>query len=293
MFGARLRQASVVCIRRSVLSLVSIICLSGVTFHVGWAVAQSQSDTVRQPRVVIIIDDIGNSYEQGLAAVNLPGPVTYAVLPFSAHGKELATIAHQRGKELMLHAPMSNTHHFRLGPGALTDALGEQEFKRVLNRSLDDIPFAIGLNNHMGSLLTQKEEPMRWVMQVAKKRNLFFVDSRTTAKSIAWEVARATGVPTFKRDIFLDHQQTREFLQSQFFKAIRIARQYGQAIMIGHPYPITTEFLAEAIPVLDEAGVQLVSVSALLMMQHEQRRFAQTQHSECDSTEGYHCQGNE
>lgn len=272
---------------------IHFLCLAvSLSAFLVWASvsqAANDADAVTQPRVVIIIDDIGNSYEQGLAAINLPGPVTYAVLPFSAHGKELAELAHEKGKELMLHAPMSNTHHLRLGPGALTDALSEHEFKRVLNASLDAVPFAIGLNNHMGSSLTQKELPMRWVMQVAKQRGLFFVDSRTTAKSIAWEVATAAGVPTFKRDIFLDHLQTREFLQAQFFKAIRIARQYGQAILIGHPYPITTEFLAEAIPVLDEAGVQLISASALLMVQHELHAFAQTQHSDCDSTEGHDC----
>lgn len=251
--------------------LLAGVCwvLLGLAWPVlGWAGAAKPT-----PRLVIVIDDIGNNYEEGLAAIALPGPVTYAVLPFSAHGEALAKQAYQQGKEVMLHAPMANTQQLRLGPGALTPDLGEAAFKQVLNRSLDAVPHAVGLNNHMGSLLTTQRQPMRWVMDVVKARGLFFLDSRTTPKTIAWKEAKQAGVPMLRRDVFLDHEPTEAFLRQQFLLAVKIARKYGTAIVIGHPYPVTTQFLTYAIPTLDEAGVQLMSASALLMLQAQEQQL--------------------
>lgn len=221
------------------------------------------------PRIVIIIDDIGNSYNQGAAAIALPGPVTYAVLPFSAHGKALANMAFGHDKEIMLHAPMANTLRKPLGPGGLTERQTEQQLKQTLRDNLDWVPHVVGFNNHMGSLLTQKKAPMAWLMDVAKERGIYFVDSRTTPASVALSAARAAKVPALTRDIFLDHERSEQFMQAQFDRAIRIARKFGKAVVIGHPYPSTTQFLTQAIPQLDELGIQLVSVSALLMIQRE------------------------
>lgn len=256
-------------------------------------------DAIVQPRIVIVIDDMGNNLAQGKAALALPGPVTYAVLPHSAHGRPLALAANRLGKDVMLHAPMANTQNLKLGPGALTPDLSEARFKEILNAGLDAVPFATGLNNHMGSLLTRQRIPMKWVMEVAKSRDLFFLDSRTTGGSVAWEVARSEGVPALSRDIFLDHEQTEEFLSRQFIRAVKIARKFGSAIVIGHPYPITTAFLQKAIPALDEAGVQLVSAPALLMQQQQTARLVQLAKtsqlidiqmlSGCDLSEGHEC----
>jgi polysaccharide deacetylase 2 family uncharacterized protein YibQ len=231
--------------------------------------ADSNVDAVMQPSIAIIIDDIGNNLAQGRAALALPGPVTYAVLPHSAHGRFLAIDAHRLGKDVMLHAPMANDQNLKLGPGALTPDLSEVRFKKVLNDSLDAVPYAVGLNNHMGSLLTRQRVPMKWVMEVAKSRSLFFLDSRTTIGSVAWSTARKEGIPALSRDVFLDHEQTEAFLSQQFILAVKIARKRGSAVVIGHPYPITTAFLEEAIPALDEAGVQLVSAPALIMQKQQ------------------------
>lgn len=256
-------------------------------------------DAIVQPRIVIVIDDMGNNLDQGEAALALPGPVTYAVLPHSAHGRQLALAAKRLGKDVMLHAPMANTQNLKLGPGALTPDLSETRFKEVLNAGLDAVPYATGLNNHMGSLLTRQRIPMRWVMEVAKARGLFFLDSRTTIGSVAWDTARNEGVPALSRDIFLDHEQTEAFLSRQFVRAVKIARKFGAAIVIGHPYPITTKFLEKAIPALDEAGVQLVSAPALLMQQQQTARLVQLAKaaqlidnemlSGCDLSEGHEC----
>lgn len=254
-------------------------------------------DAVVQPRIVIVIDDMGNNLAQGQAALALSGPVTYAVLPHSAHGKSLALEAHRLGKDVMLHVPMANTQDLKLGPGALTQGLSETRFKEILNEDLDAVPYAFGLNNHMGSLLTRQRIPMKWVMEVAKSRGLYFLDSRTTEKSVAWETARSAGVPALSRDVFLDHEQTEAFLSRQFIRAVKIARESGYAVIIGHPYPITTTFLEKAIPMLDEAGLQLVSASALLMQQQQVALLAQAPVlidkqvlSACDLSEGHQCE---
>ena len=253
-------------------------------------------DAVEQPRIVIVIDDMGNNLIQGELALSLPGPVTYAVLPHSAHGRSLAIAANRLGKDVMLHAPMANDHHLKLGPGGLTPDLSEEHFKEILNADLDAVPYAFGLNNHMGSLLTRQPKPMKWVMEVAKSRGLYFLDSRTTEGSVAWEAAHNQGVPALSRDIFLDHEQTEAFLSRQFVKAVKISRQFGYAVVIGHPYPITINFLEEAIPALDEAGIQLVSVPALLMQQQQTASLAQANKdlnnhklSDCDLSEGHEC----
>ncbi len=247
-----------------------------------------------QPRMVIVIDDLGNNLDQGLAALALPGPVTYAFLPHTAHSHYLVEKAHQQGKEIMLHAPMASIQHLKLGPGALTADLSEVEFKKKLNDNLNAVAFAVGMNNHMGSSLTQQSLPMQWVMDIVQQRGMFFLDSRTTAKSVAWDIAKQRGIPVLQRDVFLDHEQSQAFLQKQFIRAVRIARKHGSAIVIGHPYPVTTSFLQEAIPALDEAGIQLVSASALLMQQkimQSQSDVIEKEHvSECDAMEGHECE---
>ncbi len=239
--------------------------------------AAALSDAVAQPAIVVIIDDVGDNWIQGAAALALPGPVTYAFLPHSPFGPKLARRAFDNGKDVMLHAPMQNTHDRPLGPGALTTDLSQDDFIRVLSEDLDTVPYVQGLNNHMGSLLTTLEPQMQWVMTLARQRGLFFIDSRTTADSIAWEVAQQQGLPSLQRDVFLDHEQTIEFVHQQFMRTIAIARRHGSAVAIGHPYPVTVDYLRLALPLLDEQGIRLVTASALLMERQELLRLAQVQ----------------
>ncbi len=238
------------------------------------AVTAAEPASVAQPAIVVLIDDVGDNLAKGRAAVELPGPVTYAVLPHSPHGRALARQATAEGKEVMLHAPMENTHQRPLGPGALTRDLSEEQFKRVLNRDLDTVPGVVGLNNHMGSLLTRLRPQMDWVMEVAEARKLFFVDSRTTPETVAWKAARDRGIAWLQRDIFLDHERTTEFVHQQFQKTIAIARKTGSAIAIGHPYSVTVDYLKRALPQLDEQGIRLLTVSALINEKREASRRA-------------------
>ena len=220
-----------------------------------------------QPAMVIIIDDLGNARRIGEHVVALPGPVTLSILPHTPFAQHLARLGHDRGKEVMLHVPMSNHGNVPLGSGALTLELNEAEFKLKLQHNLAAIPFVQGFNNHTGSALTEVSQPMHWTMQVAQAQQLFFVDSRTTANSIAAVKARELQVPYLERDIFLDNRTEPEYLQAQFDQAKNIAQRYGAAILIGHPHQNTIRFLQQALPQLDEAGIQLVAPSALLHQQ--------------------------
>jgi polysaccharide deacetylase 2 family uncharacterized protein YibQ len=217
-----------------------------------------------QPSMVIIIDDLGYNLANGLGAVNLPGPITLAVMPHTPHGALLAHKGAAEDKQIMLHVPMQNHAGLRLGPGGLTLDMDEDKFKQVLRGDLASVPYAAGLNNHMGSALTEQPLPMQWTMDVANELGLFFVDSRTSAYSIAWQQALDQGVPALTRDVFLDNDTSIDALEKQFRQAIDIAKKHGSAVLIGHPYPATLAFLNNAIDRLDEAGIKLVSASALI-----------------------------
>lgn len=226
-------------------------------------------DSDSRPRLVIILDDIGNNAESGNRAIALPGAITYAVLPYTPHGKMLAEQAFKANKEIMLHAPMSNISGMALGPGVLTMDMNEEDFIQALRNAIADIPHITGINNHTGSELTAALLPMQWVMLELKNQGLFFVDSMTTSDSVAEATAIAHHLPVLRRHVFLDNTRTEEAIHSEFQRALNTARQQGYAVAIGHPYPETLSYLEQALPTLQAQGVQLVSVSELIKMKEE------------------------
>ncbi len=217
-----------------------------------------------KPKVAIIIDDIGYRDGLGRRAINLPGALTISVLPLAPNSRTLAEAAYRQGKEVMLHAPMSNIHGRPLDAGALTEEMDEQQFIATLVRDIEALPHIRGVNNHMGSQLTQVPQPMAWLMAELKQRKLYFIDSRTSARSRAWEVAQAFQVPSDTRDVFLDHDRNPEAIARQYQRLLRIARKRGSAIAIGHPYPETLDFLEVALRNNDNEAIELVPISQLL-----------------------------
>jgi uncharacterized protein len=215
-------------------------------------------------KLAIIVDDIGYNAKQGRLLAEMPLPLTLAVLPFTPHGKELAEFGHQQGKEIMLHAPMSNEHHLALGPGGLTSGIARDKLIQTLDNNLQNIPHVKGVNNHMGSQLTQDAVTMGWMMAYLNKRQLYFIDSRTTAKTQALNQAQAAGLPSRKRDVFLDNQTDSSHINQQLKLAFRYAKERGSAIAIGHPYPATVRALKNAKALAEQQGVELVLVSELL-----------------------------
>lgn len=214
--------------------------------------------------LVIIIDDLGNRLKEGQDAVRLPGRINVAVLPHTPHGARLAEEAHREGKEVMLHAPMSALDRSPLGPGGLTAELSEAEFRATLAAALATVPHVQGVNNHMGSDLTRQPEPMRWLMSELTARQLYFVDSRTHALSVAALAAAEAGLPHLSRQVFLDNIAEPGAIAEQFLVAVEQARRLGKAVVIGHPYPETIAFLQAVLPELEAQGVRLATVSEVL-----------------------------
>ncbi len=216
------------------------------------------------PVIVLIIDDMGNNLELGQRAIELPGAINFAFLPHLANTAKLAEQAYASGKEVLLHAPMSNIHDINLGPGALRADMEKNQFLDSLQHSINSVPHVQGLNNHMGSLLTQQAIPMDWLMQALKARDLYFVDSRTTAETVAETTAQNHQLPNLRRDVFLDHQPTEIAIRYQFERLLNLADKNGQAVAIGHPHPQTLAFLESALPGLPLRGYQLKLASEVL-----------------------------
>jgi polysaccharide deacetylase 2 family uncharacterized protein YibQ len=216
-------------------------------------------------QLVIIIDDIGNNYELGNAMVELEGPLTLAFLPHTPYAKKLANKAYLREKEIILHAPMENTVKAALGLGALTQALTETELKQALRKAIASIPHVQGINNHMGSALTQNKQAMKWVMETLQDEQLYFIDSLTSANSVAYTLAQQQGLPSLKRHVFLDNDTSTAALTKQWQLALRIAEKYGKAVLIAHPYTESHNFLAQKIPELVNQNIELVHASQLFL----------------------------
>lgn len=230
-----------------------------------------KADIKQAPTIAIIIDDMGHSYESGVELINLPFPLTLSFLPERPFTKRLIEMANFHQKEIMLHAPMQNSMGYDLGYGGLKKNMPPQDLKQTLLKSFGKINHMVGLNNHMGSILTTDPKAMKTVMEVVSQYPFYFVDSRTSSKSVAASIAKQHNIPNLSRDIFLDHIQNREFIQTQFLKLIDLARKNGTAIAIGHPHPETIEYLTWALSKLDEKGVSIASVSAIWQIRNPQR----------------------
>ena len=217
------------------------------------------------PRLAIIIDDLGYSMARGVRAIALPGPVTLAVLPFTPHGRELAQRAATHGQDVILHQPMQSVERSgRDSPGTLTAEMPMASFQRTLALALDEMPQAIGVSNHTGSFLTAQIQPMHWLMAEVSSRGLFFIDSRTTAETVALDTAMAAGIPSLRRDVFLDHVLDEEAIAESFERGIAIARRNGHAVLIAHPHSESLSFLERVLPALAARGVTQVRLADLV-----------------------------
>lgn len=217
------------------------------------------------PAISIIIDDLGNRLDRDLRAVTMPAALTLSFLPHSPYTSRLAMLAHSLGKDVMAHLPMQPIQPHALGHGGLRLAMSRRQFVRTVRRDILAVPHARGVNNHMGSLLTQHRGRMGWLMEELRgSRDLFFVDSYTTPWSVARDVAMQNGVPALKRDVFLDDDPEPLAMQREFDRLIALARADGTAVAIAHPYPQTLSFLETRLPGLADEGINLIPVSNMI-----------------------------
>ena len=207
--------------------------------------------------VAIVIDDIGydKKMAEGFLALNVP--LTFSFLPMGTFNHRIVDDALQKNVELMLHQPMEPNNYPQVnpGPGAILASMAPDALIAQLNANLDSLPGVKGVNNHMGSKLTASSEKMRQVFTVLKKRDLFFVDSRTTTETICRQSAELLHLPFAERDVFIDHLQTPDFVEKQLNLLIKRANQQGYAIAIGHPHEVTLKVLKKMLPELKKAVI--------------------------------------
>ncbi|WP_249348223.1 divergent polysaccharide deacetylase family protein [Pseudoalteromonas aurantia] len=225
-------------------------------------------------QIAIVIDDVGN-HERDLELLNLPGQLSFSILPHTPYSQSFARLASQENKELLLHVPMQAIENKKLGPGALTLDMNKWQLQTTLGHALATLPQVKGVNNHMGSALTQYITPMVWTMEILKKRDLFFLDSRTTEQTQAQHAANLFGVRNIGRHVFLDNVLTQAALEAQLTVLKTLAEHQHGVIAIAHPYPETVKFLHKILPKLIEQGYELVPVSELV--QHKYIQLAQQQ----------------
>jgi len=230
------------------------------------------SPTSDLPKLVIVIDDLGLSRRASRDLESVQGPLTLAFLPYANGLPEQTRRLRQVGHELMVHMPMQPQGRTNPGRNALLVNLDRVEFLRRLDWNLNRFEGFVGINNHMGSRLTADRRSMELVMAELKTRGLLFLDSLTTSESEAYSSARAYGVPTLKRDIFLDNERDVAKIRIQLYRAEALAKRLGHAIAIGHPYPETIEVLREWAPRAERRGVQLVSLAALMDIREKARK---------------------
>jgi polysaccharide deacetylase 2 family uncharacterized protein YibQ len=223
----------------------------------------SISSLAKPSQVAIIIDDIGYR-KSDVQALYLPGNISYAILPHTPYGLSLALQAKAKSNDVILHIPMEAQNGKKLGPGALTSKMDETSIRQQLSQAFAEVPFALGINNHMGSKLTELYNPMAWTMQFLKERELIFIDSMTSSASQAEKVAKSFGVPSLHRHIFLDNQLEHSYISGQFNKLILATKKNQTVVAIAHPHPETIRSLRKLLPLLAENNIELVPISALV-----------------------------
>jgi polysaccharide deacetylase 2 family uncharacterized protein YibQ len=219
-------------------------------------------------RIAIVIDDIGNDRVIARELMNLPVPVTLSIFPYAPYAQEIAKEAEARHYPIMMHIPMEPegypAEEKDPGPGALLVQMSSSDLKHRIEMDLDRIPSVSGVNNHMGSRFTCDPEAMKVLVDELKKRKKFFLDSRTSALTVGFNIARQKGLPAIQRDVFLDNTLDVKKIRHQLNILVEKAKKNGYAVGIGHPHRATYLALKKAIPELEKEGVSFVFVSALV-----------------------------
>ena len=234
--------------RRIVLSVASALALAAPVYA---------------GKLAIVIDDFGYRPHYENQVLAMPAAISVAVLPNAPHAREMATKAHNSGHQVLIHLPMAPISKQPLEIDTLRPEMSSDEIDRIIRDAYNKVPYAVGLNNHMGSAMTSSLYGMLKVMQALERYNLYFLDSMTIGNSQAMRAAQGTGVKVIKRKVFLDDTQNEADISMQFNRAVQLARRNGSAIAIGHPHPSTVRVLQQMLPTLP-SDITLVRPSDLL-----------------------------
>ncbi len=217
------------------------------------------------PKVAIIIDDLGYQQEIAERILNLNFPVAISVLPFLSDSQLVAKMAKEKGMTVLLHLPMEpHNSNVNPGKGAIFSTMNEEEIRNKMLANLLEFPEADGVNNHMGSKVTENKEIMRIVLDEIKGRDIFFIDSMTSPDSVGYKLSKELGIKTAFRSVFLDNEQDVDYIRNQVSLLKEFAIRNGSAIAIGHPYCNTIDVLNELDIILEAEGVEIVKLEELL-----------------------------
>lgn len=239
-----------------------------VHIHLGVSAAEqtgSSSSQQNGAKLAIILDDLGSDRRAAEEIFGLPYALTISVLPNHPHSQEIAEEAERRGYQVMLHLPMQAVATEKPEAEELRPGMRAGEMSKLVNQFLEDVPGAVGVNNHQGSEATSDPSLMRELMPILRDHHLFYIDSRTTAATVAYETAQDSRVPSAFRNVpFLDDVEQVEAVRKQLELALRDARTKGEAVAIGHPHPATLQALREVLPKVQSEGVHLAFASELV-----------------------------
>ena len=234
-----------------VLTILKIFLLSILLLLILRLVSTDFMPTMAEnkPKIAIVIDDFGNNQEGSLEMLKLPIKFTGAVMPDMPKSEKEMNLLLENGKEVILHQPMQ-AHTGKvswLGSSPILSNMSIKEVENVFKKNKEQINKAVGFNNHMGSLITEDREKMESILKIAKESNWFYIDSVTSSKSVAYDVAKSLGVKAVKRDVFLDSTKSKEKVKQNLRKTIEIAQKKGSALAIGHVGAEGGKITAEAI----------------------------------------------
>ena len=220
-----------------------------------------------QFRAAIVIDDLGTNMLIAQRLLDLPADLTFSILPQLEKSTQVARLLHDHQREFFLHLPMEPLQYPAQNPGkgAIMTNMGAEQIRMLIDRDLQTVPFASGVNNHMGSRFTADWEAMKVVLEHLRSRQLNFMDSRTTGRSIAYKLAQQLGIKSAQKKLFLDNEANVAAVKIQLEKLAALAEQGGEpAIAIGHPKEATLQALQEMLPEFERRNIQIVRVSNFL-----------------------------
>jgi hypothetical protein len=231
--------------------------------------APPQERTAAAPyRVALVIDDLGENYQAYKELQSLQVPITYAILPFQTHSVKIADAIHAKAcGEIMLHLPLEpwNSENHSINHGTLRTDMAREELLAQLEKNINAVPHLAGVSNHMGSKFTEDRGNMGLVLNTLKEKELYFLDSRTSKKTVGHGMAREMRLRTARRDLFLDSTHDQQFVEKQLQKILPLAqRRGGRLVVIGHPHQYTISALKHYLPSLKQQGIAIVPLSELV-----------------------------
>ncbi len=241
--------------------------------HVGWSdsvffhiVFHHIKTRLDSGKIALLIDDFGDRWDKSIESFcYLGGKISVSVLPGRSQSVRVAQEMKKRGCDVLLHLPMQPKNNaYRNHEFMISSDLNQAEIQDIVHRAIQEVPGVMGVNNHMGSHVTENHKIMRFILEVVQAHNLYFIDSRTTPRSVAYDVARELNMPCARKDVFIDNTSDKSDIRKWLYALADLSQKKGVAIGIGHCHQGTLEVLREEVPKLQSKGFRFVTLSEIV-----------------------------